>query len=301
MLEALLAVVVVAGLVVLVVATQRRRVRLLALDRLAETGDGTPPADSLSTARPALPLRRRRWLPWAVAAATLILVVVALRWNLIIGVGVAGLAGIVASMIERVRVDRLTGRLESQLADAIDIISAGIRAGSSLLTAIEGAAEEIDAPLSPVLARVAERLRLGESPVRAFARLRRTVPIETVQMFSLSVAVNLEAGGALGPVLEGVAKTVRQRLEVAQRIRAQSIQSQLSVLAIMAITYFIAFAMWWINPERTTGFLASGVGGRLIGAAILLQALGLSRGQRPPRGGEFLHGGDRRRIACDKA
>ena len=77
-------------------------------------------------------------------------------------------------------------------------------------------------------------------------------------------------------MLEGLAKTVRQRLEVTQRVRAQSVQSRLSVLAIMLITYFVALSMWWINPERTEGFLASTIGGWLIGCAILLQALGLS-------------------------
>ena len=282
--EAIIAIVLVGGLVVLGVSMSRRRARLLALDRLGEvTDDAAVEAPRVNLREGALPLQRRRWLPWAVAGAVLLLVALVLRWNLLIVGGMAALAGVVTSIVERIRVNRLTGRLESQLADAIDIISAGIRAGSSLLTAIEGAVNEIDPPLSPVLGRVAERLRLGESPIRAFERLRRRVPLETVQMFSLSVAVNLEAGGSLGPVLEGVAKTVRQRLEVAQRIRAQSIQSQLSVLAIMVITYFIAFAMWWINPERTSGFLDSSVGSRLVGAAILLQALGLSWMERLSR------------------
>lgn len=283
-LEILLTLLVVIGLIALVVATQRRRARLLALDRLTESGDEAIRVEARPSLRgAALRLERRRWLPWTAAALIFVAVVAFFGWNVMIALGLSALVGIVTSMIERVRVDRLIGRLETQLADAIDIISAGIRAGSSLLNAIESAAEEVDAPLSPILTRVAERLRLGESPIRAFDRLRQRVPIETVQMFSLTVAVNLEAGGALGPVLEGVAKTVRQRLEVSQRIRAQSIQSQLSVLAIMLITYFIAVAMWWINPDRTADFLESSVGARLVGAAILLQALGLSWMERLSR------------------
>lgn len=284
--ELLVGVTLVGGLIALGIALTRRRARLLALDRLDEVLDDRDPTVVVprrDRRQGALPVRRRTWLPWAVAGVTALIAAIALRWNPAFVVGFAALSGILASMVERLRVDRLIGRLETQLADAIDIIASGIRAGSSLLTAIESATTELDPPLGPVLARVGERLRLGEGAVHALAGLQQRVPIETVQMFGLSVAVNLEAGGSLGPVLEGLAKTVRQRLEVTQRIRAQSVQSRLSVLAIMLITYSIAVAMWWINPERTEGFLASDIGGWLVGGAILLQALGLSWMERLSR------------------
>ena len=52
-----------------------------------------------------------------------------------------------ASDQTEVRSGAFLRRLETQLADAIDIIASGIRAGSSLLTAIEGARAELDPPL----------------------------------------------------------------------------------------------------------------------------------------------------------
>ena len=54
---------------------------------------------------------------------------------------------------------------------------------------------------------------------------------------------------------------VRDRIESARRIRSNAAQSQMSTLAVLALTYFIALVMWRTESRsRLREFLATTVG-----------------------------------------
>jgi Flp pilus assembly protein TadB len=72
-----------------------------------------------------------------------------------------------------------------------------------------------------------------------------------------------------------VGRTIRDRIEIARRIRSNSAQSEVSTLAVMLLTYFIALVVWRTNPEQMSQFLATSVGQWAVAGTILLQALGL--------------------------
>jgi Flp pilus assembly protein TadB len=75
--------------------------------------------------------------------------------------------------------------------------------------------------------------------------------------------------------LAGVGRTIRDRIEIARRIRSNSAQSGVSTLAVMLLTYFIALVVWRTNPQQMNQFLATTFGQWAVAGTILLQALGL--------------------------
>ena len=90
--------------------------------------------------------------------------------------------------------------------------------------------------------------------------LTERVPLETFLLFASALSVQAETGGSLAPTLASVGRTIRDRIEIARRIRSNSAQSEVSTMAVFVLTYFIALLVWRGNPEQMHEFLATTIG-----------------------------------------
>lgn len=220
-------------------------------------------------------LRRHQIVPWIIAfvlAATLnSFFAVPLVYCVAIGV----ISGVIGYLIEGWIAARNAARLETQLANAIDLMVAALHAGAGIMEALESAAREAGRPLKTELQEMMGRIRFGEKPQRVFEDLAVRIPLENFRLFSFTMAVHGEVGGSLAPTLSTVGKSIRDRIEIGRRVRAQSTQAQASVIGIVAITYFLGLLMWRTNPSSFEEFLRSTVGANAIAGAMILQAIGL--------------------------
>jgi tight adherence protein B len=220
-------------------------------------------------------LRRHYLIPWAVAlalGATLLFVV---KIPLVYCVSITVIVGVIGYLIEGWIASRAALRIETQLANAIDLMVAGLSAGAGVSDAIESAAREIGNPLKTELQEVLGRIRYGEKPSRVFEDLAIRIPLENVRLFAFTMAVHGEVGGSLAPTLSTVGKSIRDRIEIGRRVRAQSTQAQASVIGIVCITYFLGLLMWRTNPTSFEEFLRNPIGANILSGAMVLQAVGL--------------------------
>lgn len=185
------------------------------------------------------------------------------------------LFGVFAHLIEDFLAAQKAEAIEAQLAAAIYLMVGSLRAGASLLAAFESALEEVGPPLRPYFQEVAGRIRLGDDPRSAVSDLQRNVPLETFRLFATSLAVHWEVGGSLATTLSTVGQTVRDRIELSRRVRAQGVESQASVAVVLIIAYVLAFLMWRTNPDRLEAFVQTGIGTVIVAGVITLQAVGL--------------------------
>jgi Flp pilus assembly protein TadB len=265
----------VSGFIALVVGWRRARIRQSVLDRLAEVPRTQEEPEIVELPRLA-PFVRRHWLlPWMLGA----LIAAGLHWWLnlhwvfaLLGGAIVGLLG---GVWDAIRITRASALIESQLANAIDLMVGALRAGASLPAAIESALSESKPPLRHELEEVLGRLRLGDDPRSVFNGLMARVPLETFRLFSATLATHWEVGGSLAPTLATVGRTIRDRIEVSRRIRSLTTQSRVSTIAILGATYFIALVMWRNDPMRMQEFLATDIGRTLVAGSILLQAIGI--------------------------
>ena len=185
------------------------------------------------------------------------------------------LFGVFAHLVEDFLAAQKAEAIEAQLAAAIYLMVGSLRAGASLLAAFESALEEVGPPLRPYFQEVAGRIRLGDDPRSAVSDLQRNVPLETFRLFATSLAVHWEVGGSLATTLSTVGQTVRDRIELSRRVRAQGVESQASVAVVLIIAYVLAFLMWRTNPDRLEAFVQTGIGTVIVAGVITLQAIGL--------------------------
>jgi len=187
----------------------------------------------------------------------------------------AMLTGVLSYLLEEVVADQRVLRIESQLVETIDMLVGSLRAGSSLLSAFETASTEAEAPLRPYLDEIAGRIRLGDDARTVLSSLPDQVPLETFRLFASALAVHWEVGGSLAATLSTVGRTIRDRIELSRRVRAQGIEAHVSVAVVMGISYVLGYLMWKTDPERLEAFMRTDVGTELIAVAIALQAVGL--------------------------
>jgi len=218
---------------------------------------------------------RQRALPPAVGTAAGMVLWLVAGLPLEIAAAAGLLLGVMAYLLEDYRAGEQAAQIEAQLASAIYLMVGSLRAGASLLAAFESALEEVGPPLRPYFQEVAGRIRLGDDPRTSVGDLQAQVPLETFRLFATSLTVHWEVGGSLATTLSSVGQTVRDRIELSRRVRAQAVESHASVAVVLAIAYVLGFLMWQTNPDRLSAFVTSSLGTLTVAAAIALQAVGL--------------------------
>ena len=260
MIEILILAGLLLGLGVFVSYWRNARIRELARQRMEHAAEvaEVSPAAPVPAARSFLV--RHRFVPWMLALLAAGLLHFAFGWALPFVIAVSLIVGLLAGRLESYLAERQTAKIETQLADAIDLMVAALRAGASIADALENAMRESRSPLLPQLEEVVGRIRYGDDPRTVYHGLTERVPLETFLLFASALSVQAETGGSLAPTLASVGRTIRDRIEIARRIRSNSAQSEVSTLAVFLLTYFIAVLVWRGNPEQMHEFLATKIG-----------------------------------------
>jgi Flp pilus assembly protein TadB len=265
---AFLIAVVVLGLFVFALRAMRARREIQ--DRLFGDLPNRPP-----------PLRRRAPVRGIVAilalaggAAAGLLTHEVLGWGLAFALAVAVLCGVSVLLMAGLFTGRRAVKLQSQLADAIDMMVGSLQAGAGLLEAVQSAGREARRPIRRHIDALLVRIQVGESPVAACQMLAVASTLEPFRLFYSTLAVQWESGGSVAPVLSDVGRFVRDHLDTLRRVRAQMSEVRVSVLGVLALTYVIGLVMWRAYPERMEGFLQLEAGRVAAAFALALQALG---------------------------
>ncbi|GJL55148.1 MAG: hypothetical protein NPIRA02_22800 [Nitrospirales bacterium] len=208
-------------------------------------------------------------------SGTALLVLVVGDVPLPFAVAAALLTGVVSYLLETHIAQRQLNTIEQQLADAIDLMLSLLQSGMAVPKALETAMHETPHPLKSYFIDMVGRIRLGDDPATVIQQLGKEIPLETFQIFSSVLAVQWWSGGSLATTLVNVSAIVRNRIELDQRIRTQSVESQLSVLSILIITYGLSLMMWHVNPKNMETFLLSPIGSYLGAGAIIAQTIGI--------------------------
>lgn len=249
---------------------------------LRRLDDSTEEAEAVNLEQPFA--KRHLFLVWLLVIPVGVLLAFLTSWptNLVAGLMIV-LGCLLAEMDAWIYGWRVN-RMESQLAEATDVIVASLSSGASLQASLQQASEFSPMPLRSELEEMVARLRLGDSPIDIFDSLRQRVPTETFQLLATTLTVNWSVGGELSGTLSSIATTIRDRLAIARQIRTLSTQGTVTTLTVLAVIWFMAAMMWQSDPMRFEGFLASATGSWLVAAGLLLQGLGValvSRISRP--------------------
>ena len=224
-----------------------------------------------------LPIRPGEAILAALASALLFgLVIGAFTRSWIWGIGVAVVVLIIAGMAVSITASRHRKKFEAQLPDTLTLISTSLRAGYSLLQAIEAVAAEAPEPTSREFGRAMAEIRLGRSVTDAMNDVAERMESQDFEWAVLAISIQREVGGNLAEVLQTTAETMLQRNRLRREMHALTAEGRVSAIVLSALPIFLLILIWAINPEyieplykTTPGMVALGVAGVMIVVGIV--------------------------------
>lgn len=185
---------------------------------------------------------------------------------------------VVVPLLAWVLITVLTGRRQAafaeQLGDTLQLMSGGMRAGHSLMHAIDAAADDSDAPMSEELSRVVNEARLGRDTGESLLSVASRMDSEDFSWVAQAIEINREAGGDLAEVLDHVGDTIRDRGQIRRQVEALSAEGRVSALVLTSLPVFVAVALTLMNPGYFDPLTASPIGIVIAAACVLLMLVG---------------------------
>ncbi len=191
------------------------------------------------------------------------------------------LAAVLGFFTPRWYVSYLQGKrlkaFNNQLGDIISMMVNAIRAGYSILQAMEVVAKEMDPPASEEFDRVVREVQLGIGLEQALDNLLRRVPSDDLDMTITAIKVQQEVGGNLAEVLDTISFTIRERVRIKGEIRALTAQARYSGYLVSLLPVGVSILVYFINPrfmgpmfQHPCGWIMLGVAGSGIIAGFFI-------------------------------
>ena len=186
--------------------------------------------------------------------------------------------GLVVPILSKIIVSVLTSRRRRAFADQLDgslqLMASSLRAGHSLLQALNSVATEAEEPTSVEFSRIINETRVGRELSQALDETARRVRSDDFAWVTQAIAINREVGGNLAEVLDGVGHTIRERNQIRRQVKALSAEGRLSALVLMALPLGVLAFLSITNPSYIARFTESLAGYAMIAAGVLLLLIG---------------------------
>ena len=165
-------------------------------------------------------------------------------------------------------------KFNEQLEDALLSISGSLKAGFSILQALDLIASENRPPISYEFTVLMQELRLGVPFDEALEKMAVRVGSQDFELVSVAICTARQTGGELTGVLERLASVIRERVRIQRKLIAMTAQGRLQAYMIGAMPFLLLFALSKVAPDMMRPFFNSVVGILVICAAILLVIAG---------------------------
>lgn len=186
----------------------------------------------------------------------------------------AGIGYAPVAYISRVRNRRLT-KFELQLPDAIDLFNRSMKAGHNIHAGLEAIAQESFDPVRMEFKKVLEELALGSQIEAALHNLGGRVPIVDLKFFITGLILQRQTGANMVTVLENLSTLVRERLNLAAKLKAATAQQRLSAGLLCALPIVVGFGFWIVKPEYIRLLYTDDVGKLFFTYAIASEIIGI--------------------------
>jgi tight adherence protein B len=169
---------------------------------------------------------------------------------------------------------RRKSKFDEQLPDTLQMLTGSMRAGHSLLRAIDASARETDAPMSEELSRIVNETRIGRDLGESMLDVSARTGSEDFAWISQAIEIHREVGGDLAEVLDHVGETIRDRNQIRRQVKALSAEGKMSAAVLMGLPIVLFFALIFINAQYARTFTTTVPGFLMLGAAAVMLTAG---------------------------
>lgn len=171
--------------------------------------------------------------------------------------------------------DRRIRMFEKQIPEALDLMARAMRAGHAFPTTVQMVGDEMPDPIGQEFRTLFDETNYGVPQQEALLRLADRVPVSDLGYFVVAVMIQRESGGNLAELLDNISTIVRSRLRLLDSVRTLSAEGRLSAWILIALPFVTGALINIITPEFMKVLWTDPAGIRLVGAALVVMALGV--------------------------
>jgi len=163
-------------------------------------------------------------------------------------------------------------KFNDQLGDMLNLMVNGLRAGYSVMQALESISRELPPPICDEFRRVVQEMQIGIPMEKSLDNLLRRIPSEDLDFLVTAINVQREVGGNLAEILDSISFTIRERVRIKGEIRVMTSQVRTSGIVLSLIPVFLSIALWFISPEYIGSFFDRGptCGWAAVGTIVIM-------------------------------
>jgi tight adherence protein B len=192
----------------------------------------------------------------------------------LVGLLLAGAAPLGAKLLLGFRAGRRQAAFADQLDDSLQLMAGSLRAGHSLLRAVDSVSQEAAAPTSEEFSRIVNETRVGRDLNDALDEVAERMGSEDFVWVAQAIAIHREVGGNLAEVLDAVGHTIRERNQIRRQVKALSAEGKLSAIVLMALPFGVTGFISLTNPGYLARFTQSFTGYAMLAVAGLMLLVG---------------------------
>ena len=208
---------------------------------------------------------------WAVVAAGVGVLIGGLL------LGILMIAGVVvgARLLVKMKAARRRAAFADQLDDSLQLMASSLRAGHSLLRAVDAVSQDAVSPTSEEFSRIVNETRVGRDLSDSLDEVAERMRSDDFLWVAQAIAIHREVGGNLAEVLDAVGHTIRERNQIRRQVKALSAEGKLSAIVLGALPFVIIGFLSMTNPGYLAKFTESVIGyGMMAGVVVLMLAGG---------------------------
>jgi len=171
--------------------------------------------------------------------------------------------------------NRRMAKFEDDLPDAIDLFTRTMRAGHNIHSGLETIAAETSDPVRMEFRKVMEELALG-SPIEAtLHNLGERIPVIDLKFFVTALILQRQTGANMVNVLENLSLLVRERLNMAAKMKSHTAQQRFSAALLCLMPIVVGIGFWIIKPEYIRLLYTDPVGSKFLTYAVISEIVGI--------------------------
>lgn len=244
-------------------------------ERESKRKKGVPLKMQISRAGLALSVQKF-WLLSAAVGAVMALLPVLLGLPLFVGVlsGVVGFLGL-PRWFMALRAKRRREAFLRGLADAVDVMVRGLKAGLPITDAMRVIANEAEAPIGPEFLEVVEGQRLGITIDQGLERMFERIPLPEVSFLGIVISIQSKTGGNLSEALSNLSRVLRDRKKMKAKIRSMSQEAKSSAFIIGCLPFMIVGALYFISPDYLNPLFQTETGRMVLAGCGIWMLIGV--------------------------
>lgn len=165
-------------------------------------------------------------------------------------------------------------KFEQGLPETLDLMVSALRAGHSLISALDLAASESPDPIGSEFRICFDEQNYGLELKTAMSNMAVRVPLQDLKIVITAILIQKESGGNLAEVFDKAAYVIRERFRLKRQVRVHTAQGRMTGWILSFLPIALGVGLYLINPASMSLLWTRPLGVKLLYASGTMTVIG---------------------------